>query len=562
MNLVAQMLQVKSGLLSPGAPFELTRVKSKQGEFTAYLNAPKTLVDIINTSRRDDEACFLVYEGQRWSFKRFFAEVDAVASWLHANGIAAGDRVAIAMRNRPEWVIGFVAVALVGAVPAPLNSFGLADELHAALDELQPKLLICDTDRLARIAQRSAQLNCAALCVGEAVEQVNSFDFAEAVKHPVEERPAVQLNGDDPALILFTSGATSRAKAVQSSHFAVCQALFNIDYISALSAMTSPDIVQRIQKIAKPSVILTAVPLFHVSGLHAQLLTALRTGRQLVFMHRWSPEQAVKMIKEEQVTQFNGAPSMVMQLLREPDFLSKEILDNFIGLGFGGAGLPASLVDKTLQSLPEQMVGIGFGMTESNGVGAAISGELFRLRPKASGLISPIMEVRVCAADGRVLSAGETGEIQLRGIAIMDGYVSGQGLNRDPISRDGWLSTGDLGFVDADGFIFIVDRLKDVINRAGENISAAEVESCLLHHEDVLEVAVFGIPDEEMGEAVVAVVSLKLGAEANEDDLKKFVGQHLAAYKVPSRVQVMEEKLPRNPAGKLLKNKLKAQLFA
>jgi long-chain acyl-CoA synthetase len=144
----------------------------------------------------------------------------------------------------------------------------------------------------------------------------------------------------------------------------------------------------------------------------------------------------------------------------------------------------------------------------------------------------------------------------------MDGYISGQGLNRDAINRDGWLSTGDLGFVDADGFIFIVDRLKDVINRAGENISAAEVESCLLHHEDVLEVAVFGMPDEEMGEAVVAVVSLKLGAEANEAELKKFVGQHLAAYKVPSRVQVMEEKLPRNPAGKLLKNKLKAQLFS
>lgn len=563
MNAVMQQAAVISSQLTyAGSPFELEIVETAKGSLKVYKNAPANLVDVIQQSRRDDETCFMVYEDDRWSYKRFYSNVDGLATWLHSVGIRAGSRVAIAMRNRPEWVVAFVAVARLGAVPAPLNSFGLSEELHAAMDDLQAEALICDFDRLERIKTSADNILNRVVLVGSPPGYVESKvnRYEDVVTATKIQLPEVAPRPEDPALILFTSGATSRAKAVVSSQRAVCQALFNIDYISALSAMTSPEALDRIQKMARAPVILTAVPLFHVSGLHAQLLTALRTGRRLVFMHKWDPKSAIELMRKEQVTQFNGAPSMVMQLLREADFHAEDVIGGLAGLGFGGAGLPRGLIDEVLEVLPDHMVGIGYGMTETNGVGAAISGDLFRLQPTASGLTSPLMEVKVMSTDGNSLPIGQSGEICLRSITVMDGYL-GSDLSTQDALQDGWLHTGDLGYVDEYGFIYIVDRLKDVINRAGENISAAEVESCLLRHPLVQEAAVMGVPDDETGEAVVAVVSILPFEELNEDVLKSFVADHLAAYKVPSLIVIKHENLPRNPAGKLLKQQIKKQLL-
>lgn len=557
-----QAAAVRAQLTAQGAPFELATVDTPKGLFTVYKNAPSSLVDVIRQSRREDDACFMVYEGDRWSYQRFYAHVDALASWMFYKGIKAGDRVAIAMRNRPEWVVAFIAAARLGAVPAPLNSFGLGEELRAALDDLQADVLVCDTDRLQRIDPAYLSTSMPVVLVGPALEQAGAptLGYDEVIARPVGELPEVTPAPDDPALILFTSGATSRAKAVVSSQRAVCQALFNIDYISAMSAMTSPEALARIQKMARAPVILTAVPLFHVSGLHAQLLTAVRTGRRLVFMHKWEPKAAIELMRTEQVTQFNGAPSMVMQLLREADFHTEAVKGGLAGLGFGGAGLPQGLIDEVLDALPDQLVGIGYGMTETNGVGSAISGDLFRLQPTASGLTSPLMEVKVMSPDGRDQPKDQDGEICLRCITLMDGYLGNEAATQDAL-RGGWLHTGDLGHLDDHGFIYIVDRLKDVINRAGENIAAAEVESCLLRHPLVQEAAVLGVPDEDTGEAVVAVVAISPGEELEESELQAFVGEHLAAYKIPSMISVQLEKLPRNPAGKLLKQQIKKQLF-
>ncbi|GAB0151394.1 class I adenylate-forming enzyme family protein [Marinobacterium sp. BA1] len=563
MNAIAgQAAAIRAQLTAPGAPFELSTIETTNGTYKVYKNAAQNLVELIRQSRRDDDECFLVYRDDRWSFRRFYAHVDALASWMYCEGVKPGDRVAIAMRNRPEWVAMFVAAARLGAVPAPLNSFGLGEELRDALGGLNAAVLACDSDRLNRIGVEAVAENTRILLVGPAPEEnahrCQAWD--QVMSRPVGTLPDVNPAPEDPALILFTSGATSRAKAVVSNQRAVCQALFNIDYISAMSVMSSPDALARIQSMARAPVILTAVPLFHVSGLHAQLLTALRTGRRLVFMHKWDPKAAVELMAHEQVTQFNGAPSMVMQLLREADFHSAAVKGGLAGLGFGGAGLPQGLIDEVLDALPEQLVGIGYGMTESNGVGAGISGDLFRLQPTASGVVSPLVDVRVEDPAGNALPVGENGEICLRSIALMDGYLGDESASRDAF-RDGWLHTGDLGHVDSDGFLYIVDRLKDVINRAGENIAAAEVESCLLRHPLVREAAVLGVPDETTGEAVVAVVAIQPGEELDEAELQEFVGEHLAAYKVPSMISVQQEKLPRNPAGKLLKQQIKKQLF-
>ncbi len=558
LELLARAAQCRAQLTAPGAPFELVSVQVGDQWLPAYRHAFATLPALIDAGRVHGEREFMVYEGDRWSFTRFFSAVDALAGRLQAeHQVRAGDRIAIAMRNRPEWAVAFAAVALLGAVPAPLNSFGLRDELLANLRDLRPRWLICDADRFAHVSADLGGLDCRAVVVdGAAGQGAVAWSALIAPDAPVVQ--PLTLGSDDTALILFTSGASSQAKGVLSSQRSVCQALYNIDYIGAISALTSPEVVANLMARGLQPTTLTAVPLFHVSGLHAQLLASLRNGRRLVFMRRWDPARALALIQSEKITQFNGAPAMVMQLLAQPDFDDLAVTGSLGGIGFGGAGLPQRLIDDVLTRCGDSMSGIGFGLTETNGVGAAASGALFQLRPHAAGLPSPIIEIRVADFDGTPLPAGEAGELWLRGVTVMQGYLQQADATAQAM-QGGWFRSGDIGVVDADGFIRVVDRIKDVINRSGEKIAAAEVESCLLQHPGLVEAAVFGQPDDQTGEAIVAVVVLAAGATLTADDVRAHVAARLAAYKVPVRVYLRSNILPRNPAGKMLKTTLKRE---
>ena len=558
-DLLTQVARCHAQLIAPGAPFELIELSVNGQTLPAYRNAFASLPALLDVGRVHGAREFMVYEGDRWSFDRFYQAVDALAGRLQAeHGVKAGDRIAIAMRNRPEWAVAFVAAALLGAVPAPLNSFGLQGELLANLRDLKPRWLVCDAERFVRVSDDLAALDCLAVVVEGAPGQGDA-DWAAmtAPGAPAVQPPALQPQDD--ALILFTSGASSQAKGVLSCQRAVCQALHNIDYIGAITAMTSPDMIKAMMARGLQPTTLTAVPLFHVSGLHAQLLASLRHGRRLVFMHRWGPTQALQLIQKEKITQFNGAPSMVMQLLAEPGFDDPAITGSLGGVGFGGAGLPQRLIDDVLSRRGEAMSGTGFGLTETNGVGAASSGRLFQLKPHSSGLISPIIELRVAEFDGTPMPIGQSGEVWLRGVTVMQGYCAQSATSGKALEDDGWFRTGDIGLMDADGFLRIVDRIKDVINRAGEKIAAAEVESCLLQHPGLVEAAVFSQPDEQTGEAVVAVVVLAPGAELTPAQVQAHVTGRLAAYKVPLHVHVRHDSLPRNPAGKMLKSALKRE---
>lgn len=555
---IALALQARAQLTAPGAPFEVIECPVGDRVERRYRNAFPTLPALLAASRSHGDKPYIKYQGETWTFTRFFAEADAVATRLHEAGVCPGDRVAIAMRNRPEWGVAFVASALLGAIPAPLNSFGLREELHAALNDLAPKVLFCDPERHARIAGEGAPN---VIMVVTDTAPAGTLAYAALAALPAAAPPVAKVGPDDPALILFTSGATSRAKGVLSTQRAVCQALFNIDFIGAVSGMSSPEAVARIMARGLPPTTLTAVPLFHVSGLHAQLLNALRNGRRLVFTHRWDPATALDLIAGEKVTQFNGAPSMVMQLLAEPRFDDPAVTGNLGGLGFGGAGLPQRAIDEVLKRPQGDMAGIGFGLTESNGAGAAASGAVFRHAPRASGLISPIVDLCIMDTDGNTLPSGSMGEICLRGVTVMQGYWNGPDATAKAI-RDGWFHTGDVGYVSDEDLLFVVDRIKDVINRAGEKIAAAEVESCLLQHPDLNEAAVFAMPDEGTGEAVAAAVVLREGCRLGEAELQAHVAAHLAGYKVPARIFIRHEALPRNPAGKLLKADLKREYLS
>ena len=549
--------KIRAQLTAPGAPFELAEEVVDGRTLRVYRNAFRTLPELLSSARAHGDKPFISYLGETWTFDRFFAEVDAVAAQLRAWDVKPGDRVAIAMRNRPEWAVVLVATGLIGAVPAPLNSFGLGEELHAALADVEPCVFACDSDRLTRIGGDTRVAGCRILCVGATELPAGVADYQAVVSQTAEPPTLPELGPGDPALILFTSGATSRAKGALSSQRSVCQALFNIDFIGALSGMTSPEAVAALMARGLPPTTLTAVPLFHVSGLHAQLLSALRNGRRLVFVSRWDPAQAIEVIQAERITQFNGAPSMVMQLLAQPGFDDPALTGTLSGLGFGGAGLFQRVIDELQRRRPNSLSGVGFGLTETNGVGAAASGTLFAYKPHSAGVLSPIIDVRIADAMGQSLPIGEQGEVWLRGVTIMQGYW------RDPEATaaamcEGWFRSGDVGYMDDEGFLFIVDRIKDVINRSGEKIAAAEVESCLLQLSDVLEAAVFAVPDEDMGEMVAAVVSVGEGCTLDAEAVRAHVAAHLAAYKVPAVVQVVTQALPRNPAGKLLKRQLRS----
>lgn len=549
--------KVRAQLTAPGAPFEVVEEVVDGRSTRVYRNAFQSLPQFIASAREHGDKPFITFQDVVWSFERFFSEADAVAAQLLSWGLKPGDRVAIAMRNRPEWAVVTVATAMIGAVPAPINSFGLGEELRAAISDVEPAVYACDLDRLRRIDGETGVTGCRVLCVSDGAELAEGVvDYRSVAEQQASPPLAPELGPDDPALILFTSGATSRAKGVLSSQRAVCQALFNLDFIGAFSAMTSPDAIEILMKRGLAPTTLTAVPLFHVSGLHAQLLSALRGGRHLVFVTRWDPAMALELIREQRITQFSGAPSMVMQLLAQPGFDDPEQSGSLGGIGFGGAGLPQRLITEVMQRRPNSMSGIGYGLTETNGTAAAASGSLFAHKPKSSGVISPIVEVKIIDAGGEALPRCEAGEICLRGAPVMQGYWRDEAATRAAMS-DGWFRTGDVGYVDDEGFLFIVDRIKDVINRSGEKFAAAEVESCLLQLPDVLEAAVFAVPDEDTGEAAVAMLSVKEGSQLDEAQVKAHVAANLASYKVPAVVQLLVDSLPRNPAGKLLKVQLR-----
>ena len=547
-------------LTQTGSPFEIVEVQVGGQRLRAYRNAPATLPELIDAARAHGAKEYMAYQGERWSYDRFFAAVDALAGRLQAQvNIRPGDRIAIAMRNRPEWAVAFFAAALVGALPVPLNSFGTGSELRAAIASVAPRVLFCDGERLQRLEPELAALGCHVVVAGAPNDESRGLLGFDAVSSPGgPARQPVTVQPDDPALLLFTSGASARPKAVQSSHRAVCQAVFNIDFIGALSGMTSPAAVATLMARALAPTTLTVVPLFHVSGLHAQLLTTLRNGRRLVFMHRWEPAQALRMIQDEKITQFNGAPSMVQQLMGVPGFDPSSTARTLGGVGFGGAGLSQRLVQAVLGLFPNSMSGIGFGLTETNGAVSAISGSLFEAKPHSSGPLSPLTEVRIVGLDGHTLPAGQSGEIWVRGVTVMQQYW-GQPEATAQVLQDGWFRTGDIGYLDDEGFLFVVDRIKDVINRSGEKIAAAEVESCLSELPDVEEAAVIALPDAVTGEAVVAVVVPRPGATLEPEQVQAHVAARLASYKVPSRVVIRDERMPRNPAGKLLKGELKAK---
>ncbi|MBV2235952.1 MAG: acyl--CoA ligase [Sterolibacterium sp.] len=560
-TLPQQLQAVAAQLSAADAPYELSEIQHDGQPYRIYKNAPANLADLINQGRGFADKEFLVWQGQRLSYADFYRQVDALLPVLRTEyKINKGDRVAIAMRNRPEWMAAFAAIILCGGVAVPLNSWGQREELLHGLTDSTPRLLFCDAQRLAHVSADLLTLKLPAIVVdaerNELPPSVTSYTALLARQKTTSDLPAITLEADDLAMIMYTSGTSSLAKGVTSTHRAMCQGVVNLEYFGALFVMTSPERFGAMMAQGFEMTTLMAVPLFHSSGLHAQFLSALRTGRRLVIMYKWDVGAVLETIARERVTQLSVSPAMMLQLFNDPRFEEADTR-SLAWLGFGGGSVPDPMLALVARKKPQAMAGIGYGLTETNGPSNAATGEAFAWKPRSNGPTSPIFDVRIVDENGNTLPQGERGEVWLRGITLMQGYWNKPKATRE-VLQDGWLHSGDIGYFDEDGFLFIVDRIKDIINRGGEKIASAEVESVLLAHPAIVEAAAFAVADTTYGEALAVAVHLRPGTSLSADDVRNHVAAHLAAYKIPGHVVFHEQGLPRNVVDKVLKRQLRS----
>ncbi|WP_449062820.1 class I adenylate-forming enzyme family protein [Planomonospora algeriensis] len=545
--------QVQAQLTGPGQLFEMEEVPGHGGTVRTWKHAPGHFRALLETSRFHGDKVFLVYEDERITYEEHFRRAATLARRLvEEYGVGKGDRVAIAMRNYPEWVVSFSAVLAAGAIAVPLNAWWTTQELEFGLSDSGAKVLIADGERAGKLAGTAVPM---IVTRGEAPEGTRSFaDVLGAVEADVT-LPPVELSPEDPATIFYTSGTTGVPKGALGSHRNVGQSPLTVAY-SLLRAVVRAG-KDPAEAAGQRRITLLTVPLFHVTGCFAVMTTTMFTGGGLVLMYKWDAERALELIEREKVTVFSGVPTNVWQLLSHPD-LDKYDVSSLTSLGYGGAPAPPKLLERITEQLPSRAPSNGYGMTETTALAINNSGQDYAAKPDSIGLPMPVVEVKIADPLGDELPAGEVGELCLRGPNVILGY-----WNRPEATAEtfvgGWLHTGDLARVDSDGFVYIVDRAKDMVIRGGENVYCAEVEAALFEHPEVDDAAVIGIPHDELGEEVGAVVRLK--SPVAPEELQAFLRERIAAFKVPVRFWIREAELPRNPGGKILKTHLRKEVL-
>ncbi|MBI2710573.1 MAG: acyl--CoA ligase [Actinobacteria bacterium] len=550
--------EAAAAVTGPGERFEIVEETVEGVPYRLFRQAPPNLKVVFDTARQRGDQTFLVYEDERWSFADVMAAVDGLgAALVERYGVRKGDRVAIGMRNYPEWVVSFAAVLSVGAVSVSLNAWWTEDEMAYALEDCGATVLIADVERVERSRAACERLGIAALAVRTPPGRTPAgVDRWEDVVVPGAARPEVEIGPEDLATILYTSGTTGRPKGAVSTHRAVVHALLGFGCRAAVDRLRRPE---EAAATTPPSFILI-VPLFHVTGCVPVMLSCFSAGLKLVIMYKWDPERALELIQREQITNFVGVPTQAWDLLESPRFAEFDT-SSLVSVGGGGAPAPPELVKRVAGSFSKGKPNIGYGMTETNAYGPGNNGQDYLSKPTSTGRTTPIMEVEVRDDEGRPVPVGERGEIWFKGPNLIQGYWGKPEATAETIV-DGWLRTGDIGRVDGEGFVYVEDRAKDMVLRAGENVYCAEVEAAVYEHPSVHEAAVFGVPHERLGEEVAVAVVPKRGQMIDPSDLQAHVAQRLAPFKVPTRVMVLGQPLPRNPAGKVLKRQLRDEVAA
>ena len=569
---VMSLAEAHARLTAPGAPFETETRVIRGIPTTVWKNAPPTLRDLFLIAAAWGDKTFVVYEEERVSYRAFAQASTTLAQQLVRDGIHKGDRVAVAMRNLPEWPVAFYAAILAGAIVTPLNAWWTGPELEYGLADSGSRIAIVDYERLDRITEHLAacpdleRIYVVRAPANATFDDPRIVPLASVIGEsdawpalPSQSLPVVPLDPDDDVTIFYTSGTTGKPKGAVGTHRNACTV--------AVCAQFSPlrNLLRRGEPVPEPNPDapqkggLLAVPFFHVTGCMSILNGTLATGGKIVLLYRWDTLRAMELIQAERCTGAGGVPTIAWQILEHPQ-RGEFDLSSLENMNYGGAPASPELVRRIKEVFPHAAPGIGWGMTETSATFTSHSAEEYVHRPDSAGPALPICEMKIDDGFGRALPPGEVGELLVRGANVVHSYWNKPKATAKTFV-DGWLHTGDVARIDKDGFLYIVDRMKDMLIRGGENIYCIEVESTLYDHPAIMDAAVVGIPNRTLGEEPGAVVSLKPGMKATEAELQEFVRARLAAFKVPVRVIVLEEMLPRNPNGKILKSNLR-KLFA
>lgn len=552
-------------LTGPGAPFEIADAEVLGQPTRIFANLPGTLRAVFDMIReRPADDVFIVFEDERWTNAEVAASIDQIATVLvERYGVAKGDRVAIDMRNYPEWITAFGAATSIGAIAVSVNAWWTGPEIEFGLLDAGAKILITDRERIDRIGDRLPALGIRALVVRAEGELPEGCDHLADVVTSSATMPDRTIDPDEDATILFTSGTTGVPKGAVSTNRAVLSGLFAFACRTTVEALryapdTPPDPATA-PKPTPPCFILT-VPLFHVTGCVPVMLGAVATGAKLVMMRKWDALRGLQLIERERVTNFVGVPTMSQDLISHPDF-ERYDTSSLKNVGGGGAPMAPELVRKIEGSFAgKASPQLGYGLTETNGYGPGNTGPDYIAKPSSTGRVVPIMQVKVVNPNDEPLPNGEVGEVCLSGPMLIRGYWNRPEATAETI-RNGWLHTGDLGYIDDEGFVYVVDRIKDMVLRGGENVYCSEVEAAIFEHPGIHEVAVFGLPHDRLGEEVVAAVQPSAGTTLDLDDLTAFLAERLAPFKIPSQWFVRTEPLPRGATGKILKREIRDRIL-
>jgi long-chain acyl-CoA synthetase len=547
-------IEANTAVTGPGQIFELIDGEVRGVKMKVFKNAPAHLGQVFAGSRGHGDKTFLVYEDEIITFAQAADRIDALASLLvNTYGVKKGDRVAVAMRNFPEWVMSFAAIISVGAVNVSMNSWWTEDEMDFALEDSGATVLICDQQRFDIGAASCVKKNIKVLVVRAEKPLPAGIDKWEEVLPLGDKHPGADISPDDDATILYTSGTTGRPKGAVSTHRAILSSIMAFSARNTIFQMSGTKL-KDVDGPEVPTSFILIVPLFHVTGCVPVMLSCFVAGLKLAIMYKWDPEKALEMIEREQITNFVGVPTQSWDLVNSPAF-EKYDTSSLRAVGGGGAPSPTSLVGKVNDKVKNGNPQLGYGMTETNAFGPAITGSDYLSHPTSTGRASWPMFVEVRDENLKPVPTGQSGEIWFFGPMLIRGYWNRPDATAETIV-DGWLRSGDLGRLDADGYVYVEDRVKDMILRAGENVYGAEVESAIYEHPAVHEAAVFGVPHERLGEEVGVAILVNDGMTLTPEELWAFLDVKIAKFKIPTQVVIMTEPLPRNAAGKFLKREL------
>jgi long-chain acyl-CoA synthetase len=568
-------------LTAPGQMFEMEEVEIRGVPTRVWKHAPGSLRDVLELSRGHGDKTYLVYEDERTTFEEHYRIVASLArSMADRFGLAKGERVAIAMRNLPEWAMAFWAAAAGGAVVVPLNAWWTGPELQYGLADSGTAVAFVDLERFNRLLPHLGELpDLRAVVV--TVEDRSAFTPPPGTRVPVVPFAEVvgeagsgsvlfevSLEPEDDATIFYTSGTTGRPKGAVGTQRNMCTNLMSLFFINSRQSLRGSSGMGDAPPGADQSAYLLSVPLFHATGCHSILVANTAAGNKLVMMHHWDPERALELIERERITTFGGVPAMVMQVIDSPDFARRDT-SSVRAVAYGGAPAPPDLVRRIKEHFPVSAPSNGYGLTETSSVTTMNSGDDYMRKPDSVGPAVPVCDVRVVPdgfagdepTDDLPRGPAVTGELWIKGPNVVRGYWNKPDATAATFTR-GWLHSGDVARIDDEGFVYIVDRAKDMVIRGGENVYSVEVEAALFEHPAVADCAVIGVPHDVLGEEVGAAVVMRPGTMVTAEELARHVRQRLAGFKVPSHFWFRSEPLPRNPQGKVLKRELRAALLA